>query len=164
MDNQNWVNRCFGGSLYVYLKMRWERGLCLGNLNEDRAEYGVGFVDLNAATTDRLTPERRTDLAADIESFRFSLDLGFRVFSGFRDFVWVKENLLSCWLFVLELLEVVVLITWHVQHLFFDVSVHVTWLSRIYLFFFKENFNQKNKSFVYILGLICSNINMESNF
>jgi hypothetical protein len=56
------------------LKMRWERGLCLGNLNEDRAEDGIGFVDLNAATAARPTPERKTDLAADIESSRFSLE------------------------------------------------------------------------------------------
>ena len=54
-----------------YLKTRGESGLCFGILNEDRAEEGIGFVERNAAAAARPAPDRRKDLAADIEGFRF---------------------------------------------------------------------------------------------
>lgn len=61
---QNGANRhnpCY----LAYLKMRFERGLCLGIRNADRDD--AGRENLDAAADARLAAERNTDLAADIE-------------------------------------------------------------------------------------------------
>lgn len=61
------------GVLWIYLKMRFERGLCLGIRNAGREDDGVGLgpvENLDAAADARLAAERKTDLAADIELLR----------------------------------------------------------------------------------------------
>lgn len=67
--------------------MRFERGLCFGIRNADRADEGIGLgpvENLDAAADARLAAERKTDLAADIGRLG-SFDLAFFFFLGFLE-------------------------------------------------------------------------------